>query len=134
MKKADNIFLVLTTTLILLALFFVNDFLRAVKGIFSQSIITTIVTLALLLIISIFFFFYKYHFKKIRVFYQVVTLLFFVGYFGFIFFPLGAYDFFEGMIIGIIYTIGKYGSFILGMFMFFNRPKSIANLDQNTVL
>jgi hypothetical protein len=123
MKKSDLISFVLILGATIFAALFVDEFIKNTRGWFSPSTVNMFLTLSGVLIVLGLFFFNKKHFERISIFYWLISIFFFIGYFGFIFFPLGPYDFFEGMVIGSFYTVGKYATYLVGVFILLNLPK-----------
>lgn len=96
-----------------IAFFFISKFTEETYGWFRPSPNDVVVTLIFLLVASVVFTYYESRFKGTSIFCIFLPLIFFVAYFGFVFIPISDWGP-EGFMLGLLYGIGKYGSYFLG--------------------
>lgn len=119
MKNFNRIYLALVSLITIIAFFFVHDFTRAAYGWFRPSSDNVTFTLIGIFTVSLIFIFYGYHFRKMSITYLILSIILFVGYFGFLIIKPSANMFqFEGLPLSLSYAVGKYGSFVIGVIIF----------------
>lgn len=116
MKNFNKTLSVFISLFTVVAFLFVNDFTKATYGWFRPSGDSVTFTLIGILVVSILFIFYGYRFYKISIFYIILSIILFIGYFGFLITTPSA-NMLEGpgFPLSLAYGIGKYGTFIVGV-------------------